>query len=220
MPVTQPNYTALLQNDPILQALLRSLNTQGLTAQSQLTGAQQQTLARLGETIDPSLLPPAVAARLGNLGAALTPELAGLVREAGQAGVSTLAQLADQYRRAQSASVGDLGARGIVRSGAYGQHSADNLARYQLSQYQARQGALDQLAQLQQGYLGTQGQLAQQAATGTNDALQRIGQQIAAGQIGAGPTPSPAPKPKPAAPTTFRPSPRTPGVSGARPLYY
>jgi hypothetical protein len=181
-----------------LQGLLAQINASGAGNQASLTGQQQQILGRLGETIDPSRLPAGIAGRLGNLGAALTPELSGVVDAANQSGVSTLAQLARQYQRAQSASAGDLAARGIIRSGAYGQHAADNLHDYTLGQYQARQSALDALGGLQSSFTQQQQDLAGQAGSATNDALGRLTDQIRAGLV-APPTSAPGAAPLPPA---------------------
>lgn len=181
---TPPNYLALLQNDPTLQATLAQINAQGLINQGSLTGGQQQILGRLGETINPASLPEGIRSRLGNLGAALTPELAGIVQQANQSGVSQLSRLAHDYQQQQSATKGNLAARGLIHSGALGQHENENLRGYTLGQYDARQNALDSLAGLQQTYLGQQQQLTGQAGQAVGQAQQNVNSQIQAGMIG------------------------------------
>lgn len=188
------DYRALLARDPILQGLLRQLSGAGVENTQGLIGAERQLYGRLGEAPDLNTpyfrsLPQQLQEHLR---AVITPELQGIIGQSNQAGLSTLAQLQRQYGQAQSGTIGSLAGRGILHSGALGQHSNENLYNLTLGQYQARQSALDALGQAQQRYLGQQRELAGQAAQGTQEALGRIGQQINAGLIGYGNAPQPS----------------------------
>lgn len=227
------DYTALFTSDPILQAALGQITAQNQQAQTALTAARQRALIEHGAIPDPGTLSSALT---GNVGDDITDSTRQLAGQATEAGLSTLARLRRDYERQQEADVANLAGRGMLRSGAYRQHSTENLRNLQLGQYDAQQTLLDRLAGLWQGYQGQQADSASRAASATGDALTRALGQIDAGLVaapaGPSPTPAHAPAPQQAAPpkprlrlphrisgnyqTARRPA---PAVSGRRPLY-
>lgn len=142
-------------------------------------------------------------------------------------GLSTWAQLADAARRTQSATVGSLGARGAIRSGAFGQHSIQNQRDYNV----AKASALDALQQQRYAYT-QQGLQAQQEGLGQRvtaeqDALERLftminsgiigvpGAQTKTGGGGAAPTMKPYPSLPGYNPTGYVPGGASPTVASA-----
>lgn len=185
------NYQSQLANDPMLQATLSGLSAQGVTDAAQLTAARQTALARYGQI--PANLSGGAA---GNVNADVNQVTRDLAQQATSGGVSTVAQLARQYEQQQAADNASLAARGLLISGAVGQHANADLGAYQTSQYQAQNSLLDYLTGQNQNFLGQQAGLRSQAADASNQALQRIIAQISAG-IGVGPTPQPTAAPRP-----------------------
>lgn len=197
------DYQALLAGDPILGQTLAGYNAQGVQNMAQLTAAQQRALIQYG------MVP---AGQLPGVNG-IDPTTQQLAEQNTTAGTSTVAALRRAYQQAQQGSDASLAARGILRSGAYGQHAAENLQGYTQAGYQSSQQLLDYLQGLYSGYLSQQQALQGQGVQATNDALARLIQQIQAGQIGAGAPPSSAPS-APSAP--YQPPPPNPG---GPPLY-
>jgi len=175
------DYGALLANDPLLKQSLAGLNAQGIQNQGQLTAGQQRALIQRG------LVP---AGSLPGL-SGIDPTTAQLAAQNTAAGTSTQANLTRAYQQAQQGSDASLAARGILRSGAYGQHAAENLQGYNQAGYQADQQLMDYLQGLYSGYLQQQQALTGQGTQATNDALTRIIQQIQSGLISGGSAPPP-----------------------------
>lgn len=168
------SYGSLLSGDPLLQQSLANINAQGLTERAQLGGSLTRSLANYGQ------VPAGLPAELQGL---LDPATAQLARTATDTGVSTLAQLAKAYQQRQQADTASLAARGLLRSGAYGQHQNEDLSNYTISRYQAGQQLQDYLNGLYQGYLNQQQTLRQQGISAQSDALNRLIAQINAGQV-------------------------------------
>jgi hypothetical protein len=192
------DYQALLANDPILGQTLAGYNAQGIQNQDQLVAGQQRALIQRGVVPTGNL--PGVSG--------IDPTTAQLAAQNTAAGTSTQANLTRAYQQAQQGSDNSLAARGILRSGAYGQHAAENLQGYNQGGYQADQQLMDYLQGLYSGYLQQQQALRGQATTATTDAATRIFEMIKAGQIsggnsggGGGNNNSTPPPPPPAAPT-------------------
>jgi hypothetical protein len=186
------DYGKLLAGDPILGQALAGINANGVTNQAQLQAAQQRALIQYGGT-------PA-----GPLpgGATIDPTTAQLAAQNTAAGTSTTANLSRAYQQAQQTDNASLAARGLLRSGAFGQHAAEDLQNYNQAGYQATGALTDYLQGLYSGYLQQQQALQAQSASASNDALNRIITQIQAGLISGGTpdtaeTPPPAPTPAP-----------------------
>lgn len=175
------DYTKQLADDATLQAALKQISDQGLTDTAQLTAARQTALARYGEI--PANLSGGAA---GDVNADVNQTTRDLAAEATKGGVSTVAQIAEAYRRQQAADVNNLAAHGLIRSGDLGYRTNLNLQGYQTAGYNAQNSLLDYLTQQYQGFLGSQAQGRSAAADATNQALSRIIAQIQAGLIGGG----------------------------------
>lgn len=178
---TPVNYQSLLAGDPQLGAQNAQINAQGITNQAQLTAAQQRAFVQYGA------VPGGISSALsGDLSAATDPTTAALAQQATAGGVSTTAQLAKAYANQTQSDNASLAARGLLHSGAYGQHANEDLSNYNQAGYQAQQSLEDYLNGLYSGYQTQQQALQQQAAQAANDALTRIIAQIGNGTVGAG----------------------------------
>lgn len=190
-------YQDMLANDPQLQAALSAIAAQLSAYQGQMTVAQQQALEQYGA------IPAGLPAQYQNL---LSPTVQGIAAANTAGGVSTVAQLQKALHDATLSSNDSLAARGLLHSGAFGQHANENLQGFNTGNYNALQGLLGTLGTDYSNYLGQQDTLNQQSASATSDALTRILNQIQAGtlaapSIGSG-TSTPAP------PTTAAPNPQ------------
>lgn len=193
------DYQKLLADDPLLGQALAGYNAQGVQNQAQLSAAQMRALIQYGQV--PSMSLPGSPS--------VDPATQQLASQNTAAGTSTVAALRRAYNLQQQGSDASLAARGILRSGAYGQHAAENLQGYNQAGYQADQQLLDYLQGLYSGYLSQQQTLQGSSVQATNDALNRLLAQIQAGQIsGAAAQPPPAAAPVEAPPGT------PPGLTG------
>lgn len=166
-------YTDLLKNDPILGQQLSGYNASGVSNQAALNAAQQRALIQYGSVPGGAL--PGVTG--------IDQTTRDLADQNTAGGLSTLAKIRAGYQQADQASVASEAARGILHSGAYGQHAAENLLNYNQAQDTGTQTLLDYLSGLYNGYLQQQQTLQQQAASSQGDALSRIISQITTGQI-------------------------------------
>lgn len=174
------DYTTLLANDPFLSQTLRGNQAQGVQNLAQLNAQRQRALIGFGKV-------PAVSdAAVGDLSGAIDPTTQALANQNTQAGTSTVAQLLRAYQQKQEADTANLAARGILRSGAYNQHSTENLGGYNTAQSQATGQLLDYLTGLYQGYLQQQQALTGAGTQATSDALARLIAEIQAGLVGGG----------------------------------
>lgn len=194
--MAQPNYQALLRGYPGLASQLAAINAQGTANTANLTALRRRALIQYGQI--PAQLSSVLTGGVNADIDQLTRDLAG---QATQGGVSTVAQLQRAYQQANQGDLASLAARGLLRSGATGQHLNENLGEYQRQQYGAQQQLQDQLAQAYQGYLGQQQQQRQSVYDATQGALQGIVGQINAGLIGGGT--SAAPPRRASAPGSF-----------------
>lgn len=182
-PTTVPNtlsptdwYQQQIGNDPILGQQLAGFNASGVSNQAGLNAAQQRALIQYGGVPDPALL-----AKYGVAGIdATTSDLAS---QNTASGLSTLAKIGNAYKQADQSSVASEAARGLLHSGAYGQHAAENLLNYNQEQDTGTQALLDYLSGIYNGYLSQQQSLQNSAASAQGDALTRLIAQINAGQI-------------------------------------
>lgn len=179
-PTSSVNYQQLLANDPILGQALSGINASGIQNQGQLQAAQQRALIQRG-TVPTSNLPGV---------SGIDATTAQLAAQNTQAGTSTQANLTRAYQQAQQTDYASLAARGLLRSGASGQHAAEDLQNYNQAGYSADQATTDYLQGLYSGYLQQQQALQSQGVSASNDALNRLIAQISAGQISGG---APAP---------------------------
>lgn len=172
----QDYYASLLQNDQLLKQTLAGLNASGVQNQAGLQAAQQRALIQHGGVPDPTLL-----AKYGVSGIDQTTR--DLANQNTSAGLSTLAKLTQNYKLADQASVNSEAARGMLRSGEYGQHAAENLLGYNQAQDSATSQLLDYLNGIYSGYLGQQQTLQGQAGTAQQDATTRLFDEIKAGLV-------------------------------------
>lgn len=178
---TPVDYESLLSGDTQLGAQNAAINAQGITNQAQLTAAQQRALVQYGS------IPTGLSSSLsGDLSAATDPTTAALAQQATAGGVSTVAQLQKAYSNQTQSDNASLAARGLLNSGAYGQHANEDLSNYNIAGYQAQQSLSDYLNGLYSGYQTQQQALQQQSTQDVNDALTRIIDQINNGTVGAG----------------------------------
>lgn len=183
---TQPNYTSLLANDPQLGAQNAAINAQGVTNQAQLSAARQRALINYGA------IPSLDSTLAGDLSGSIDDTTRSLADAATAGGVSTVAQLRKAYDQKTQGDTANLAARGLLRSGAYGQHQNEDLSNYNIAGYNAQQSLADYLNGLWAGYQSQQQNLQQQGVQNTNDALTRIIQQIQNGTLAADAPPAPS----------------------------
>lgn len=177
------DYGSLLAKDSQLGSQNAAINAQGITDQAQLTAAQQRAFVNYGA------IPTGVNSSLaGDITGATDATTAGLASAATAGGVSTLAQLQKAYANQTGADNASLAARGLIRSGAYGQHANEDLSNYNQAGYNAQQQLTDYLNGLYSGYQTQQQALRAQSQQAANDALQRIIAQINANPAPATPT--------------------------------
>lgn len=174
--VGQGYYQDLLASDPQLAAALAAINAQTSAYQGQMTAAQQQLLEQFGE------IPPGLASQYASL---VNPTVQGIAAAGTAGGVSTVAQLQKALANARTGSLDSLASRGLLHSGALGQHENENLQSYNVSHYNALQSLLGQLGTNYSTFLGQQDTANQQSQQATSDALTRIINQIQAGNITA-----------------------------------
>lgn len=169
-------YQQMLANDPQLAAALAQIAAQQAAYQGQTQTAEQQLLEQYGA------VPPNLGGQFQGL---LTPSVLDLAAQNTQAGTSTVAQLLKAFHDQQTSSVDNLAARGLLHSGALGQHENENLQNYNVAGYNALQSLLGNLGSQQSNLLQQQGTLNQQSTEATNAAYQRILDQINAGTVSA-----------------------------------
>lgn len=175
---TSQSYADQLQNDLILQQQLSGINAGATAHAAQLTALRQQALAQFGE------IPANLNGTLtGDVNSDVDQTTRDLANTATQSGMSTVAQLQKAYQTQQESDINSLAARGMIHSGALGQHANLDLTAYQQSQSDATQKLLDYLSSAYQTYLGQQATDQSTAVDDTNQALQRIIAQINAGYV-------------------------------------
>lgn len=202
------DYEALLAADPALQAALARANAEGVADQGALTEQRRAALIQYGAV--PTDLPESM---VGSIAPDINDTTRELANANTQAGLSTVAQLGQAYRRQRGGDIASLAGRGLLRSGAYRQHNREDLQAFQQNQANAAQSLLGTLA----GYWGTYGQnqAAHAADVGqaTSDALSRVVGQINAGELApsvslaapAAAKPRPAPVTASALPSMLKP---------------
>ena len=166
------DYSKQLADDATLQQTLAGINATGTGEKASLGALQSRALATYGSIPD---LPSGIAGDVN-----VDQVTRDLAAQNTQAGTSTVAQLQKAYQNQQQADNASLAARGMIHSGALGQHAQLDLTAYQQSQAQAQQQLLDTLSSYWQSWLGQQSQNQAAAASATNDALSRIIAQIQA----------------------------------------
>lgn len=174
------DYQTQLQNDLILQQQLAGINAGSTAHAAQLAALRRQALAQFGQI--PTNLNGTMT---GDVNSDIDQTTRDLANTATQSGMSTVAQLQKAYQTQQEGDNSSLAARGMIRSGALGQHANLDLTAYQQSQGDATQKLLDYLSSAYQTYLGQQATDQSSAVDATNQALQRIIAQINAGYVPA-----------------------------------
>lgn len=176
-PQVGADYQAQLASDQTLQQALKAINDQSTANAAALTASRQRAVVDYG-AVPASLGNPALT---GDANADIDQQTRDLAAEATKGGVSTVARLQHAYDLTRQGHLNSLAARGMLRSGALGQHEGEDLLGYQQANYTAGQSLLDYLTGSYQNYLGLQSQGQQRASDATNAALQRIIAQINAG---------------------------------------
>jgi len=177
------NWTAYLQQDPLLPGILEALHTQGITDLTGFTGGAGSDIIRSGLTPDLSGTPFAsYADRI------ITPQIRDLAAQATRSGISQWGQILHQGDITRAEDLAHMRARGALNSGALGVHLREDQYQQNLAQANATQQLLDSLSGRYQNYLDQGAAERQQAASATNDAFTRIMAQINANMIGGGGT--------------------------------
>lgn len=170
------DYTTLLNNDPILRQTLAQIKQAQAADQAALNGTEQQALIGYGQV-------PGSLAQIPGLASAVDQTTRDLADQNTKSGLSTYARLQEAYKQAVQGTNSSLAARGLLRSGAFGQDNAQDLLGYN----QAQSTAVGQLNQYLQGvyngYLGQQQALMQQESEAYNNALAQLIAEIQAGLI-------------------------------------
>ena len=190
---------ALLRNNPMLLGQFRQLgwDWNGPTGAGQL----QQSLLPTQEAYNQALI---------NYGAIpegmnVADSVRGSALDATRGGLSQLAQAAHAYQLANSQSTGAVGARGLGRSGAIGQHLMENLHGLNVNNATLQANLMNTLGGIRQQQAGLASTAMGQAQTATNDAMQRIVAQIQNSTIASPTNLTHAKLPLPAAPTPYVP---------------
>lgn len=192
-PGSTVDWKALLENDPILGQSRVNIAAAGIGNQADLTAARRAAIASYGS----------VPGNLGNAAGDIDETTRQLAAQATSGGVSTIARLQRALNLANEGDVANVAGRGLLRSGATGQHLSDNLLGYNVAGFDAQQKLLDYLNGLWQGYQEQQQALQGQGVQAQADALSRLIEQIKAGLLsGGGSGPPAAP---PAAPPVSQP---------------
>lgn len=158
---SQEWYNQILANDPLLKQANANIAAGGVQNQAQLQAAQARALAQYGNVPSGSL--PGVSE--------IDQTTRDLAAQNTAAGTSTYAQLQRALNVANQSSNASLAARGMLRSGAFGQHGAENLLNYNISQSGAVGKLMDYLQGLYSGYLSQQQQLEAQRQSAIQTAL-------------------------------------------------
>lgn len=177
------DYAKLLGNDYGLIQSNANIGAQGLTDMAALNAARQRAIAQFGSV-------PGQTTGTGDLSGAIDETTRQLAEQATSSGVSTTAQLRKAYDTQRQSVNSNLAARGVLRSGAYGQHANEDLSNFNLASYQASQGLMDYLSGLYSGYQAQQQSLRDKQLQAENDALNRVIAQINAGQLTSGQAPA------------------------------
>jgi hypothetical protein len=155
----------------------RAVSAQGVTNLANLSAQRRQAIAQFG------YVPANLSGQLqGDVNADVNDETRGLADAATASGVSTYAQLQKAYHDQQSSDWANLAARGMVHSGAAGQHAQADLLAYNQGYEGSMQKLMDALQGYYQTYLTAQATGQQSLADATSTALQQIVAQIQAGQ--------------------------------------
>ncbi len=186
------NWDALLKGYPGYAQSIADIDAQRTAQGLSFDEARQRALVGYGS--------------LGEFGGRLGALRPGTAELAAQNPYSTSALLNRDFGKAQNALAGNLAGRGLLRSGAYLQHSNDNLFNQGQARFTAQQGLLDTLGKLQSGYTQDQQGLARDAATATAQATAGVVKGIGAGLYPAAPTTATAPR---------TPAPQTPKLPAA-----
>lgn len=171
-----PNYTAMIQNDPLYKQALSDLSAEGVADASQAGSGIMRALVNRG-------LVPDLATAAQRLG--LSPQVLDFIRQnvdfgkvktlaeqATKSGVSQEAQLEHQHELEQGKIRNMLAARGLLRSGANAFLSGEEERANTQRRYAADQGLADYIAGVMQAFsqsersrLAAQRQAAQDAAS-------------------------------------------------------
>lgn len=174
------DYAAQLADDPILRSTREAVSAQGATNMANLHAQRSQALAQFG------YIPANLSGQLqGDVNSDVDQLTRQLADAATAGGTSTYAQLQKAYADQQKSDWANLAARGMVRSGAAGQHMNEDLTAYQQGYASSVQKLMDYLQSAYQTYLTAQASGQTSLADATNQALQRIIAQIQAGQYQA-----------------------------------
>jgi hypothetical protein len=177
LPYGQLDFSKLLRGDQILHAANTNYDAQAANLGVNANEAYARAVGAFGSTEGlPSWLP-------------VSDQMRDLSARATQAGVSQLAQLAQNYMQARRSAAGGLAGHGLLHSGALGQANRELLQQRDVGHFDLSQKLMNTIYQArlsQQQGLDT---LAEKRATAYQEALTRISNQIKSGEIGIPPTP-------------------------------
>lgn len=171
------DYKAMLEADPFLAEQIRVINAQRAADEAWMTEQRRRALIQFGEVPD---LSTTSGTLLGNYNADINDTTRQLAGESTRLGFSTTAGINKAFSDAQSQYLSSLAARGMIRSGALGQHLNEATLGRDRSRYGAMQELTDYMISLYQNYLGQVSQGDAAAAAATKEALDRLIAQVSA----------------------------------------
>lgn len=141
-----PDYTSIIQNDPILQGLLRGWGADDIADKSTRDAAIRRALTNLGGSVDYH--------SLGIDDELIDPATQAGIDASNEGGTSILSQIMKAYGQNRSANADSLAGTGMYDSGQL-KFTEDNLNSDKLLQeYNARQATLDAIAGVHGTYTG------------------------------------------------------------------
>lgn len=171
------DYKSMLESDPFLAEQIRVINAQRAADEAWMSEQRRRALIQFGEIPD---LSTTSGTLLGNYNADINDTTRQLAGESTRLGLSTTAGINKAFQDAQSQYLSSLAARGMLRSGALGQHLNETTLARDQSRYTAMQELTDYMISLYQNYLGQVSQGDAAAAAATKEALDRLIAQVSA----------------------------------------
>lgn len=179
----QPDFAAMLQNDPTLRQALDSIQAQQDADRAALVAADRGAIIGYGQLPDFTQLGGTPNWDTSILTDITNPETAGLANAATTSGVSTVAQNQHAANVAYANMVGSLAARQALNSGAFLSHANEAALTARTQAFNSLQSLLGGMGTNYGTYLTALGQRTADRNTAVNDALQRIIAAIQAGQL-------------------------------------
>lgn len=166
VPGYTPNYSQLIQGDPLLGQYRQDSAAADVSDVANLGGALQSQFIRFGEM--PSGFNPGIEGL--DLGGSRTEQLA---RQSTEQGLSALARMNKSHKDSLRVIADQLTGRGMLHSGEYGHQLNEEELGYKQNQYDARQALLDQVGEMIRGLTQSRQQRAGSLAEQLNAAFSR-----------------------------------------------